>query len=71
MKNLKMRTIIIPSKIDRLRLLVARLLNAIHHRMGARVFREISNKLALGIRVKDNDIYYVLTCVSDLLEYSS
>jgi FkbM family methyltransferase len=68
MKNLKTRTIIIPSKTDRLRLLIARLLNAIHHRTGAKVFREISSKLALGARVKVDGIYYVLTCVSDLLE---
>ena len=39
-----------------------------HYITGIKVFREISNRLALGIRVKLNNITYVLTCTSDLLE---
>jgi hypothetical protein len=35
---------------------------------GLKVFRELSNRLALGIPIKVNDIWYVLTCVSDSLE---
>ena len=53
---------------DKLRLIMARALNALYYRTGVKVFREISNKLALGIPVKVNDIWYTLTCVSDLLE---
>jgi hypothetical protein len=53
---------IIPNKIDRFWLLVTRVLNALHYITGIKVFREISNRLALGIRVKLNNITYVLTC---------
>jgi len=54
--------------IDNFRLLIARALNAIYYRSGITLFRELSNRLSSGIRVKVNDIYYVLTCTSDLLE---
>jgi FkbM family methyltransferase len=54
--------------IDNFRLLVARTLNAIYYRSGIALFRELSNRLSSGIRVRVNDIYYVLTCTSDLLE---
>jgi FkbM family methyltransferase len=63
-----MSVIVISSKIAKLRLLVARALNTLYYTTGIKVLREISNKLALGIPVKVNDIWYVLTCVSDLLE---
>jgi FkbM family methyltransferase len=52
--------------LDKLRLIMARALNALYYRTGIKVFRKISNKLALGIPVKVNDIWYTLTCVSDL-----
>ena len=32
------------------------------------MFRELSNRLTLGITIKVDDIWYVLTCVSNLLE---
>jgi FkbM family methyltransferase len=54
--------------LDKLRLIMARALNALYYRTGIKVFRKISNKLALGIPVKVDDVWYVLTCVSDLLE---
>jgi len=63
MKNFQMRVM-----IDNFRLLVARTLNAIYYRSGIALFRELSNRLSSGIRVRVNDIYYVLTCTSDLLE---
>ena len=63
MKNFQMRVM-----IDNFRLLVARTLNAIYYRSGIALFRELSNRLTSGIRVRVNDIYYVLTCTSDLLE---
>jgi FkbM family methyltransferase len=47
---------------------MARALNALYYRTGVKVFRELSNRLALGIPIKVNDIWYVLTCVSDSLE---
>jgi hypothetical protein len=53
-------------KIAKFRLLVARALNALYYKTGVKVFREISNKLALGIPVRVNDIWYIFTCVSDL-----
>jgi hypothetical protein len=53
---------------NKLKLVMARILNALYYRTGVKVFREISNRLALGMLVKVNDIWYVLTCVSDLLE---
>ena len=63
MKNFQVRVM-----IDNFRLLVARTLNAIYYRSGIALFRELSNRLSSGIRVRVNDIYYVLTCTSDLLE---
>jgi hypothetical protein len=63
-----MSVVVISSKIAKFRLLVARALNALYYKTGVKVFREISNKLALGIPVKVNDIWYIFTCVSDLLE---
>jgi hypothetical protein len=53
---------------NKLKLVTARILNALYYRTEIEVFREISNRLALGIPIKVNDIWYVLTCVSDLLE---
>ena len=53
---------------SKLRLNAARLLNALYYRMKLKIFREFSNKLSSGLRIKVNDIYYVLTCTSDLLE---
>jgi hypothetical protein len=54
--------------LDKLRLITARALNALYYTTGIKVFRELSNRLALGIPIKVNDTWYVLTCVSDLLE---
>jgi hypothetical protein len=51
-----MSVIVISSKIAKFRLLVARALNALYYTTGIKVLREISNKLALGIPVKVNDI---------------
>jgi FkbM family methyltransferase len=53
---------------NKLKLVMARVLNALYYRTGVKVFRGISNRLTLGIPVKVSDIWYVLTCVSDLLE---
>jgi FkbM family methyltransferase len=63
-----MCVIVISSKIAKFRLLMARALNALYYRTWVKVFRELSNRLALRIHVKVNNIWYVLTCVSDLLE---
>jgi FkbM family methyltransferase len=59
---------IILGMINKLRLLVARVLNTFYYTTGVKVFREMSNRFALGIHVKVDDTWYVLTCVSDLLE---
>jgi hypothetical protein len=53
---------------NKLKLVIARVLNALYYRTGVEVFRELSNRLTLGITIKVDDIWYVLTCVSDLLE---
>ena len=53
---------------SKLRLNAARLLNALYYRTKLKIFREFPNKLFSGLRIKVNDIYYVLTCTSDLLE---
>jgi hypothetical protein len=42
--------------LDKLRLIMARALNALYYRTGVKVFRELSNRLALGIPIKVNDI---------------
>jgi hypothetical protein len=68
MRSIGMNVIIISNKIDRFRLLIARILNALYYRTGIKAFREISNRLTLGMHIKVNDIWYALTCVSDLLE---
>ena len=52
----------------KLPLVAARILNALYYRTGVKVFREVSNRLASGKYVKIDNIWYVLTCVSDLLE---
>jgi FkbM family methyltransferase len=46
---------------------MARALNALYHRTGVKVLRELSNRLALRIRVKVNNIWYVLTCLLELV----
>jgi len=56
------------SMFSKLPLVAARILNALYYRTGVKVFREVSNRLASGRHVKIENIWYVLTCVSDLLE---
>lgn len=41
---------------NKLKPVMARILNALYYRTGVEAFREISNRLALGMPVKVNDI---------------
>jgi len=56
------------SVFNKLKLVMARILSALYYRTGVKAFREISNRPALGMLIKVDGIWHVLTRVSDLLE---
>jgi len=60
------RLLSLRKRVILVKLFLARTLNFLYWRTGLRVFRIISNRLAKGVVVRADDIYLVLSCISDL-----
>jgi len=54
--------------LDLYRIILARFFNLLWYRSRASIFRALSNRLAFGVSIKAGDIFYIITCVSDLYE---
>jgi hypothetical protein len=54
--------------LDLYRIILARFFNLLWYRSRASIFRALSNRLAFGVSIRAGDIFYIITCVSDLYE---
>ena len=54
--------------VDKFKLQLAKLLNFLWYRSKIRIFRTLSNNIAFGIKVKVDNLIYVITTYSDIYE---